>query len=115
MKFALVIVGVKFIAGIGIIYQEIINPQLFYYVLGIISGLADVDAITMDMSGKSLDGSLSLIVAATTILIATMSNNIVKASIAKRMGEKTFGNNVMIGFGISILLGISGIIIVNFL
>lgn len=50
-----------------------------------ISGLADVDAITMDMAGKSLDGSLSLVIASTTILIATMSNNIVKASIAYRM------------------------------
>ncbi len=54
IKFALIIVAVKFIAGIGLIYQDIINPQIFYYVLGLISGLADVDAITMDMAEKSL-------------------------------------------------------------
>lgn len=113
IKFALVIVGIKFIAGIGLIYQHIIDPKIFYYVLGMISGLADVDAITMDMAGKSLDGSLSLVIASTTILIATMSNNIVKASIAYRMWEKSFGKNVLIGFGISILLGLAGILVVN--
>ncbi len=80
-----------------------------------ISGLADVDAITMDMAGKSLDGSLTLVIASTTILIATMSNNIVKASIAYRMGERNFGKSVLTGFGISVGLGLIGILIVNIL
>lgn len=113
MKFALVIVVIKFIAGIGLIYQHIIDPKIFYYVLGMISGLADVDAITMDMASKSVDGRLPLVIAATTILIATISNNIVKASIALRMGEKSFGKMVFIGFGISTLLGIIAIILMN--
>lgn len=84
-KFALVIIGIKFIAGLGLVYKNYIDPQVFYYALGMISGLADVDAITMDMAGKANDGSLSLVIAATTILIAAISNNIVKASIAKKM------------------------------
>ena len=84
LKFALVVVVVKFIAGIGLVYQDVINAKIFYYALGAISGLADVDAITMDMSGKSLDGSLPVLIAASTILIATISNNIVKGSIAWR-------------------------------
>ncbi len=97
------------------IYQHIIDPKIFYYALGMISGLADVDAITMDMAGKSLDGSLTLVIASTTILIATMSNNIVKASIAYRMGERNFGKSVLTGFGISVGLGLIGILIVNIL
>ena len=44
--------------------------------------------------------------AATTILIAVMSNNVVKASIAKRFGEKEYGTAVMIGFALSIFLGV---------
>lgn len=75
--------------------------------------MADVDAITMDMASKSVDGRLPLVIAATTILIATISNNIVKASIALRMGEKSFGKMVFIGFGISTLLGIIAIILMN--
>lgn len=113
IKFALVILAIKFIAGVGLVYQNVIDPKIFYYALGAISGLADVDAITMDMWGKSLDGSLPLIVAATTILIAAISNNIVKASIAYRMGEKTFGKSVVIGFGIAIWLAVVALIVLN--
>lgn len=82
IQFALIIVAIKFAAGIGLIYQEFIPLKVFYYILALISGLADVDAINMDMSEKSLDGTVPLVVAATTILIATLSNNTVKASIA---------------------------------
>lgn len=113
IQFALIIVVVKFVSGIGLIYQNLINAKVFYYVLGIFSGLADVDAITMDMSGKSLEWSLPLLIAASTILIATISNNVVKASISYRFGEKIYGRSVAIGFGISIILGLSAIILMN--
>lgn len=114
MQFALIIVGVKFLAGIGLIYQDSINLSIFYTVLGIISGLADVDAITMDMAGKSAEGVLSLMIASSTILIATMSNNVVKAGIAYRFGEKTYGKSVLLGFGLSILLGLVAIAVMSF-
>lgn len=42
-----------------------------------------------------------------------MSNNVVKASIAKRFGEKLYGNAVLTGFGISIVLGLMVIAMVN--
>lgn len=78
------VVAIKFIAGIGLIYKDILNPQIFYYVLGALSGLADVDAITQDMASKSSENAIPMLLASSTILIAVMSNNIVKASIAKR-------------------------------
>jgi uncharacterized membrane protein (DUF4010 family) len=105
LQFASVVVAIKFIAGIGLIYKDILNPQVFYYVLGALSGLADVDAITQDMASKSSENAIPMLLASSTILIAVMSNNIVKASIAKRFGEKVFGNAVFSGFGISILSG----------
>jgi uncharacterized membrane protein (DUF4010 family) len=46
-------------------------------------------------------------------LIAVMSNNIVKASIAYRFGEKKFWKKVFIGFWVSILSGIIAIIAIN--
>lgn len=58
------------------------------------------------MSEGARSGEISLFVAATTILIAVMSNNTVKASIAYRFGEKEYGRKVLLGFGLSILLGI---------
>ncbi|PID83859.1 hypothetical protein CSB09_03995 [Candidatus Gracilibacteria bacterium] len=114
IQFALIIVAIKFAAGVGLIYQEFIPLKIFYYTLALVSGLADVDAINMDMSEKSLDGTVPLMVAATTILIATLSNNTVKASIAYFKGEKIFGKNVVIGFGISIILTLFTIIVMNF-
>lgn len=43
-------------------------------------------------------GEFSLLIATTTILIAVMSNNTVKASIAYRFGEATYGKKVLSGF-----------------
>lgn len=113
IQFALIIVAVKFIAGIGLIYESVIDPKIFYYVLGIFSWLADVDAITMDMASKSLENSLPILIATTTILIATVSNNLIKASIAYRFGEKHYGRGVAIGFGLSMVTGGVALIAMN--
>lgn len=53
LQFSLVIVLIKFISGVGIIYNDIWGEGLFYSALGIISGLADVDAITQTMAVDS--------------------------------------------------------------
>lgn len=114
VQFAMVIVAVKFISGLGLIYKDIIDPRVFNYMLGAISGLADVDAITQDMASKAGEGTIALTIAASTILIAAMSNNVVKASIAYRFGEKFFGKWVAIGFGLSIVFWLIAIISMNF-
>lgn len=44
--------------------------------------MADVDAITQTMSSNAKDGLVAASLAVTTILIAVMSNNMVKGSIA---------------------------------
>ncbi len=114
IQFAGVIVAIKFLSGLGLIYKEFLDPRIFNYALGAISGLADVDAITQDMASKASEWSIALTIAASTILIAAMSNNIVKASIAFRFGEKLFGRGVVIGFGTSILLWLIAIVTMNF-
>lgn len=55
LQFAGIVVAIKFIAGIGLIYKEHINASFFYPTLGALSGLADVDAITYEMSLKSAE------------------------------------------------------------
>jgi uncharacterized membrane protein (DUF4010 family) len=103
LQFALVVVSIKFLAGVGNIYSSFIPQDIFNYVLGLLSGLADVDAITQTMASDSLSGKPTLLIAASTILIAVMSNNIVKASIAGRFGEAGFARSVVTGFGLSII------------
>ena len=76
---------IKFISGVGIIYKDIWGENIFYSALGIISGLADVDAITQTMATDSQRGLITLGVAASTIVLAVMSNNFVKGTIAWRL------------------------------
>lgn len=114
IQFAGLIVIIKFLSILGVIYKDTIPPEISNYGLAIISGLADVDAINMTYSTGAKAGDFTEIIAATTILIAVMSNNVVKASIAKRFGEREYGNAVLTGFSISIVLGLIVIGIMNF-
>jgi uncharacterized membrane protein (DUF4010 family) len=64
------------------------------------------------MASKSAEGTLGFIIASSTILIAVMSNNIVKTGIALR-GDKAYGRSVLLGFGLSIVAGLITLIIMN--
>jgi uncharacterized membrane protein (DUF4010 family) len=120
LEFASIVVVIKFIAGVGLIYKTDMQSwlgesadKIFYYILGALSGLADVDAITQDMASKASEHALPFIIASTTILIAVISNNIVKSSIAYRFGEREFGKAVLTGFGISIGSGLTTLLLMN--
>ncbi len=56
------------------------------YISAIISGVADVDAITLSMAQLSNDGSLAMETAARAIVLATMSNTVVKGVIVLTVG-----------------------------
>ncbi len=110
IKFALFVVLIKFASAIGVSYKDSFDPQILYYLLGLLSGLADVDAISLDMAGKFADGSIPATVAGTVVLIAVISNNFVKALLAFRFGEASFGRSVLSAFAASALLGGVGIV-----
>lgn len=114
LQFAGIIVIIKFISGVGIIYKDIWGEGLFYSALGIISGLADVDAITQTMATDSALWNITFTVAASTVLLAVMSNNFVKWSIAWRLWNPEFGKKVMGSFILSIFAGLIVIGIQNF-
>jgi uncharacterized membrane protein (DUF4010 family) len=59
------------------------------YVSSIVSGLADVDAITLSMAELSRTGVLGKETAALAIVLATMSNTLVKGVIALLAGSST--------------------------
>lgn len=75
------------------------------YLVSFLSGFADVDAITVTLSGQALTGQISMDVAAKSIIIAMMVNTSVKLCIAKLFGGKRFGNTVMAAFGAILLAG----------
>jgi len=65
------------------------------YLSSIISGLADVDAITLSMAELSRTGVLGMDKAALAIVLATMSNTLVKGSIALMAGSATLRKSLI--------------------
>ncbi len=113
IKFALFVLLIKFIAAVWAQYEDIWGDY-FYYALWIISWLADVDAISQTMAVNAKDWwLLTSWVASMTIIIAVLSNNIVKWTIAWRFGEKKFWKIVMGWFLVSMLFWIIGLILLK--
>jgi len=81
------------------------------YALGVISGLADVDAITLTMATKAGAGEIADGIAVTTITLAAISNTIVKFSIAYLLGTRAFGKLIGMIFGVIILVGLLTILL----
>jgi len=78
------------------------------YVVSLISGLADVDAITVSLSQLARGGAsdLSLEIAKRGIMIAALTNVAVKGGIAMMFGSKGFGKHVLLLFAVLIGVGI---------
>lgn len=78
------------------------------YVAGVITGTTDVDAITLTMSKLASEG-LHAKVAATAIVLAAMSNTVVKAIMTISIGGWAFGKRTLVGFGAMLALGAVGL------
>jgi len=114
LKFAWFVLIIKFIAWVWAIYQDV-WWDYFFYALWIISWLADVDAISQTMAVDAIDWKVWLELAAMTIIIAVISNNFIKWWIAMRFWEKTFWREVMLGFVISMIMWVLGMVVLNVL
>lgn len=109
LKFAGFIILIKFISWIWVLYKEVWGEGIFYYILWVISGLADVDAITQTLAVESWDGNVQAKVAVFAILIAVMSNNLVKWSMAWKFWDKWYGKKVLVSFLLSMVTWIVAI------
>lgn len=75
------------------------------YLLAAVSGITDVDAISLSLSRMSLSEGLSLPVAATGILIAVTVNNLFKSGLAMVIGKTALGIRVGLFMAISLAIG----------
>lgn len=114
IKFAGFVLVIKFISAIWWVYKDI-WWDYFFYALWVISGLADVDAISQTMAVDSKWAQIWASIAVTTIIIAIISNNLVKWWIAFRFGEKRFWKSVMLWFLFSMIMGIAWIVLMKFI
>lgn len=93
----------------AVFYSEKILGESGLYYSALIAGLADTDAITISMAKFSLEGE-KLKLASLVIILATMSNMLVKLGITLFKGSKTAGKLVAYIFGSSIVVGITYIL-----
>jgi len=77
------------------------------YVTGLIAGMADVDAITLSMADLAKN-HLPAEVAVTTILIAVVSNTMVKGGLALALGGWALGKRTLASLGAAIGGGLLG-------
>ena len=103
IKFGLFFAFVLFAAKLG----QILYGSKGIYLASLLSGLVDVDAITLSMSSLALTGDISSKVAVTAITIAVSSNTIVKGGIAYLFGAREFGLMIIKIFGLILLLGLA--------
>ncbi|NCN51640.1 MgtC/SapB family protein [archaeon] len=102
IKFGLLFLLVLLVSKIG----QILFGHLGIYGASILSGLVDVDAITLSMSSLSKTGEITSVVASTSILFAAISNTLVKMGIAFFLGSKKYGKTIVGVFSIVLLVGL---------
>ena len=76
------------------------------YLSSILSGLADVDAITLSVSELSNTGKIELETAARAIVLAAMSNTVVKGGIVLSGGSPALRRAFLPGFGLILVTGV---------
>lgn len=82
------------------------------YISSAISALTDIDAIAISVS--KLGGvTMDLLIAQNAILLAAMSNTIVKIGIAVFTGSQQLKKYVLIGYGFIFIAGIVGFFVLN--
>ncbi|KXB97231.1 MAG: hypothetical protein AA908_07970 [Chlorobi bacterium NICIL-2] len=88
------------IASLGAILNDAFGRSGLL-VLGAISGLADLDAITIAMSSSTAAGSVTLAVAESVVVAAMLTNTLVKIGIAVIRGERAVRRIVALSLGAS--------------
>ncbi|QHI36587.1 hypothetical protein IMCC3317_19500 [Kordia antarctica] len=97
--------GIYVVILFAVFYGNKFFGESGLYYSAIIAGLADTDAITINMSKfASIDNKL--ILATNVIITATISNMVVKLGIAFFKGSKLAGKLVMLAFGSVIVVGV---------
>ncbi|HLV38527.1 MgtC/SapB family protein [Xanthomarina sp.] len=82
------------------------------YISSAISALTDINAITISMS-KLGGNSVQFLTAQNAILLATLTNTLVKIGLTLWFGSKQLKKHVLLGYGLVFIAGIIGFIILN--
>jgi uncharacterized membrane protein (DUF4010 family) len=75
------------------------------YLVAILSGAPDVNAITLSLARLHDEGALSTEVASRAVILAALSNGLLKLGVAAVLGSGIFRKNVLIALGAMLLAG----------
>ncbi len=102
IKFGLFFAFIIFLSKV----MQLVAGTAGIYITSVISGFADVDAITLTMASLSKAGDITAKVAVASIILAASSNTVIKAGMAYFFGEKKFAKYIMLIFGVMLILGL---------
>jgi uncharacterized membrane protein (DUF4010 family) len=97
--FAVVLLVVKLV-------QNYFPPQGMYFVAAL-AGLTDVDAITLSMAEFGKTDAAAVPIAVISIVIAAVSNTLVKCGLAVGLGGQAFGRNLMLATAATLVAGLA--------
>lgn len=108
IKFGLIYAGIVFLIKAARQY----TGDAGIYLVSAISGLTDVDAITLSVCEAAKTG-LQTPVAVKAITLAVISNTAIKGVLAFSLGSKLLAKKVSVGFGLAFIVGLVSLIFVR--
>ncbi len=81
------------------------------YLTALISGLADVDAITVSMANLTATQDVTLMAGATAVTIAAMTNTLVKGGIVLLFGSRAVGVRTLVAMILIVLTGVVSLLV----
>jgi uncharacterized membrane protein (DUF4010 family) len=86
-------------------------PGRGYYLVAAIAGLTDVDAITLSMAGLAKSGGASPAVVVAAIVIAALSNTVVKCGLVVATASRGLRRSVVAATGAVVLAGLLAVLL----
>jgi len=102
IKFGLFFAGVLLLVELSQRYL----PASMIYGVAALAGTTDVDAITLSLAEEVRAGALEDTVAAQAIIIAALSNTLVKCGMVVALGSRPLGVRVSIASGVMVVAGV---------
>jgi uncharacterized membrane protein (DUF4010 family) len=107
LKFALLFVVILFVSKAAL---DFFGTRALYFT-AVIAGFSDADAIALTAARLARE-SLEASTAATTIILAAMSNTLMKGAIAFMFGARLFGRQMATALGLILFAGAVGLMLV---
>ena len=106
LKPALFFGGLYALVTIGIAAAQDWFGNSGLYVVAVISGLTDMDAVTLSSTRMLAQGQLEADIAWRVILVAALANLVFKGGSAYVLGGKALGRRVLLLFGLALVCGL---------